>query len=356
MAHGSELWSKFPDAIHAYINTDILLYRLMGTLCFKAAKFDETTGQLRLKKGQLITSHRGLAEELGTVRSQIERKLKLLEKKELITIKSERNVGTLITVCCMALPESGALMGHEKKKSGARNGARKPIKKQEVKPIHGSPNGAPLGHHVGEKWGFLLDIDKEKRGGEGEAAVPPTPPPLENDKNENEIGNGDPLREEVSIKPGHVVLNEVNALALEWYGRIIEFNPQAHLNEFDISDDLEEIMSRGWTLEKLSLVLTFLQNGAHKICGEFISPSQFEQNFFGQTYIEAAFAQAKVWQTKNTPPKDKYLLDEAVNSKLRDNCLKTKDDPMFLAELAKLAEERRQKGNSSLRLVDRLKG
>lgn len=96
-------WLKWHRSIEDHwIAKDIIAYRLFGYILAKANFRDSKTifeGHIHIvRRGQLITSLRRLAEDLGIDRNAIQRRLKCLAEDS--TIETQvRHRGTIITIC-----------------------------------------------------------------------------------------------------------------------------------------------------------------------------------------------------------------------------------------------------------------
>lgn len=330
MARYFDEWHKIPDGIFQYLVSDDLTFKLMATLCRMAAKEDKTKGRLKLKKGQLVTSDRDLAAELGlSSHTNITRKLKLLSDENFIFVERTKYVGTLITVCCIADKESGTVLVHSVQNSGTQNGTRSDLTKQEVKPRGETDIGTDSVQFVFEKRVSSLDIDKIKKEEEG-AAGKTLSQDLNLKKEDREQNRKPPEASDID-------LIDAQALANSWEGYCREYAPSLLIIASQIMEQFSYLSTKGWDLKKLKNIFAYIsrRSARSKVSIEWISPMDAEKLLFGRSYIEWAHLEATAKASEEKSPQDKDRAAEELRRKQRENGEKARNDPKLLAEIAK---------------------
>lgn len=291
MARFSGGWAPIPRK-YISITRDILDRAILTTLFWWANP--ETSfapngkSKIEIQRGELKTSWDELAEELRTDRRIIKRRCEKFAIAEILTIRTEGIYRGCIIKCLDYPPKKIKKVTKNGRADGIGFGRADGIPQTiDTQGIADSAGHDMVGHYGHDMDTYLINKNltkKNKKGGEGEAALAAEEPPSFKSLEELEIGNG---IEKAHISPvdKKEPPEEANALLIRWEGYAQKTCPNTPFKRFREMSAIMK-MAEISSYAELSQVLTLLENPIDekliKLSHEFKLPSQFSKAYYDE--------------------------------------------------------------------------
>lgn len=277
MGRSDKYWCKFPRAAVPVTRGDPILRSLFVTLCVWANIEDSPApngaSSILIKAGQIKTTSKELAFDIGCDHKTIPRKLKTLESCGLISI-SKAYRGVIISVTHLGID-----LGFG---DGSTNLSVA---------IDTSKSRIPDATQPQSRFPCIRELEKENKNGGGDArARVIESPPLQIS---NLIGKGEIEKGDTPPEAGHVLSEHAKALKLRWLVRTQKYARMRVLNDSEVNTAIIE-MAMIYSYPELSRILEYLESSPNsKAAKEFITPMDYRQKFFGGlTLLETVFIEA----------------------------------------------------------------
>lgn len=238
------------------------------------------------------------AEYSGLSYKQVKCAIKALKDAEIIFIeKLDKKYRDHTNYYSINLSAYAALGGYEMSSSMSTKGTDRSVQNVPVDEYKRDSSMSTKGTHLPSK--SLPDCLSENLTKKKGEERPPLSGSLEPLLGNQEGGNQEALKKDVSLEPVKAPPERLKVLYAQWEGRAKRL---ARMSPWEPSKEITalEKMAEAYLHSELNEILDHLEGTNSKIAREFIRPSDFQRSYFGTPMIDAAYAEIKtLTQSKN---------------------------------------------------------